>query len=92
MRVSIDTAVQRREVTKVVSSKFPEDNCNGERMGPQLTCAGVVPSQKPSWREGWRHGGRAHVWGRWIDVSSSYGSAALSPNVYSALVGSGERR
>ena len=24
MRVSIDTAVQRREVTKVVSSKFPQ--------------------------------------------------------------------
>lgn len=96
MRMSIDTAMQRCEVTKVVPSKFPQRATTVgdvfECMSPHLTCAGIVAQQKRSRHEGCRHKGRAHVWGRWRDVSSSSGGTALFPNVSLASVGSGEGR
>ena len=92
MRVSIDTAMQRCEVTKVVPSKFPQRATTMgdlfEYMGPRLTCTGIVAQWKQSRHEGCHHRGRAQVWGRWPDVSSS-GGTALFPNVSLVSVGRG---
>jgi hypothetical protein len=63
-----------------------------ECIGPRLRCAGVVAQRKQSRCKGCRHRGRVNVWGRWLDMSPSSGGAALFPNLFFALVVSGEGR